>query len=367
MIVTIKCPKCGESIDMKTERGFVFCNNCGEKIIFGSQDATIGNEENAESQNNVINEGNPVTVLNAVADEIPQKQAEEPVKKKSTKGIVIAIILPISLTFVILAFFYFISPKTVTWFCFHQYDEPTCTKGETCKRCGLVKGDPLGHRWIDATCTAPKTCDRCWITEGNALGHSWRPATCTKPKTCDRCGETEGKALGHNYMNATCTTPKKCSRCGDKQGNALGHNVKDYICTRCNETIVKMQDVPNILDISTIRYTIDYFGGITLSMSFKNKLSSKTISYITMKVQFYNANGDVIEDNLGFYDYATLKYTGPLKPNSNSGTKDFRAVYYNSTFSGTLGIKEIVIDYSDGTKLVLDSTLADEAVVDWRD
>ena len=42
-------------------------------------------------------------------------------------------------------------------------------------------------------------------------GHAWQAATCTKPETCSRCGATQGKAAGHNYVDGLCSV------CGEAQ------------------------------------------------------------------------------------------------------------------------------------------------------
>lgn len=36
MLIKLECPKCGEEMTMKTEKGFSFCNNCGERVSFGT-------------------------------------------------------------------------------------------------------------------------------------------------------------------------------------------------------------------------------------------------------------------------------------------------------------------------------------------
>ncbi len=89
--------------------------------------------------------------------------------------------------------------------CLHSYKKATCTKPETCSKCGKTRGKSLGHSYSEATCTKPKTCINCSTTSGKALGHKYSAATCTVPKTCSACGGTSGKALGHNYVLGECT------------------------------------------------------------------------------------------------------------------------------------------------------------------
>ncbi len=41
MLIKLECPKCGEEMTMKTEKGFSFCNNCGERVCFGTAKSQI--------------------------------------------------------------------------------------------------------------------------------------------------------------------------------------------------------------------------------------------------------------------------------------------------------------------------------------
>ena len=174
----------------------------------------------------------------------------------------------------------------------HSWTAATCTDGQTCQRCGVAGGGPLGHDYKSVvtapTCTqsgyTTHTCQRCGdkyidstvaalghdcdkvvtpptCTEGgyttntckrcgtvytdspvDALGHDWAAASCTEARTCQRCGLTDGKPLGHDYDSVvtkpTCTdkgyTTHTCSRCDDSYTdstvNALGHSWINATC-----------------------------------------------------------------------------------------------------------------------------------------
>lgn len=262
--------------------------------------------------------------------------------------------------------YFFFSPRTVEWFCYHHISDATCIEPKMCSRCGKFWGEPYGHSWKVATCTEPKTCAVCRATYGSANGHSWKAATCTEPRTCTVCEITDGSANGHMWNKATCTTPKKCRSCGKIEGTALGHNVKDYICTRCGISVATKSDVPDILDITLFQYEVNFVGGIDIYMTFVNKSSAKTINYITVEMEFYNAVGDVLKDDISKTKTASLIFTGPLKAGKKSNKTYWRACFYNSTFSGTTVIKKIEIEYADGTTLVLDESVASYAVKEWR-
>ena len=103
----------------------------------------------------------------------------------------------------------------------HAFRGATCLEPETCQRCGITRGEPLGHEFCEATCTESETCLRCGITRGEPLGHEFREATCLEPETCLRCGITRGEPLGHSMTDATYQTPAVCTRCGYTEGEPL--------------------------------------------------------------------------------------------------------------------------------------------------
>lgn len=196
--------------------------------------------------------------------------------------------------------------------------------------------------------------------------HHISDATCIEPKMCSRCGKIWGESLDHEWQEATCTKPRMCMVCGKMTGESTGHVLKDYICTKCGEVIIEKSDVENILDITLLRYEVNYVGGIDIYMTFSNKLSTKTINNITVEMEFYNAVGDVLKDDISKAKKASLLFTGPLKAGKKSVKTYWRACFYNSTFSGTINIKKIKIEYSDGSKINLDEDIAWYAVKAWR-
>lgn len=64
------------------------------------------------------------------------------------------------------------------------------------------------HVWADATCSKPQTCIKCGLTKGNPNKHNYAAATCVKPQTCRNCGATTGAPLGHDY-----DALGRCKRC----------------------------------------------------------------------------------------------------------------------------------------------------------
>jgi uncharacterized protein YjdB len=101
------------------------------------------------------------------------------------------------------------------------------------------------------------------------------------------------------------------------------------------------------ISIVNISYTKDSSGGIQWSLKFRNN-TKKTINYITLLWDNYNAVGDLIYDEKTGKEYTRSKFTGPLKAGETSGVNKNTTLFYNSTFRSVV-IKEIIIEYSDGT------------------
>ncbi|MBR7039857.1 MAG: hypothetical protein IKI21_11520 [Oscillospiraceae bacterium] len=145
----------------------------------------------------------------------------------------------------------------------HDWQAPDCTTPITCARCGATDGEPLGHDWQDADCEHPRTCALCGETEGEPLGHDWKDADCTTPKTCKRCGATEGDPLGHDWQDADCTTPKTCKVCGETEGEPAGHQWADATlttpktCTVCGETEGTALDIATFTPLELMHVSKD--------------------------------------------------------------------------------------------------------------
>ena len=169
-----------------------------------------------------------------VQKEQPQKQLPAEVHKKpkepaqlskATKRTALAIGLMLCAVLCIGALFF---TKTI---CIHNWQAATCTKPETCLRCGKTRGDTAEHVFEEATCTHPMRCTVCGLEEGGKLDHSWKAATCTEPRTCSVCGKTDGEPLGHKWKDATCETDQYCEVCGLIGQESEGHKWKEATCT----------------------------------------------------------------------------------------------------------------------------------------
>lgn len=234
----------------------------------------------------------------------------------------------------------------------HSYGKWTTVQKATCTETGVE----------ERKCS----CGDVQTQRINATNHKWTEATCTMPKTCTVCFATQGSASGHSWVAATCITPKKCSACGLTDGVALGHKRDGFNCSLCGKQMIEKGDVPSILDIPSITYDVNSVGGINLYWTFVNKSETKTIKYITMTMQFRNRVGDIVADK-ATHKYATsIQYTGPLGPGKFSDKLVCKACFYCSDFDGSMIVKKIKIEYTDGTTIEFDEELACETVVRWR-
>ena len=186
--------------------------------------------------------------------------------------------------------------------------------------------------------------------------------------TCNICQKTESVTIpstGHVWSSVTCTQAKKCTVCGKFGESASGHKKDGYSCSKCGITMLEKDDVPKIIDISNCNYDVNSVGGVDVYMTVKNK-HSKNIKYIYLEVQFYNAVGDILMDDVRLVSSAKLQITGPIKSGETKSDYYWPACFYNHTFNGTIQIKELKIEYTDGTEIILDQYLAGEAIVNWR-
>jgi len=152
----------------------------------------------------------------------------------------------------------------------YDVQAPTCTKkGQQRRDCRTCDGyetrevDALGHNpGAAATCTKAQTCTRCGIELQAALGHNpGSEPTCTTAQSCTRCGTQLQPALGHIPGSApTCTEPQLCTVCSEVILAALGHTevidkavaptctqsglTQGSHCSVCNYVIIPQEEVP---------------------------------------------------------------------------------------------------------------------------
>lgn len=115
---------------------------------------------------------------------------------------------------------------------------------------------------------------------------------------------------------------------------------------KSTKTSITVQEKSPI-SIVNFSYTKNSSGGIQWSLRFRNN-TKKTINYITLLWDNYNAVGDLIYDEKTGKEYTRSKFTGPLKAGETSEVNKNTTLFYNPTFRSVV-IKEIIIEYSDDT------------------
>ena len=108
------------------------------------------------------------------------------------------------------------------------------------------------------------------------------------------------------------------------------------------------------ISINNLKYTVDYVGGIEWTFSITNN-TDKVINYVILKWNCYNAVGDPIYDQISWENSVSLRYTGPLGPHKNSGTKRNTTKFYNSNYSKA-NISYVEVIYADGTNTIIQGT-----------
>lgn len=121
---------------------------------------------------------------------------------------------------------------------------------------------------------------------------------------------------------------------------------------KASTTIVVSEKSP--ITINNWTYSIDYVGGVTWEMSITNN-TNKTINYITLTWENYNAVEDPIYDTITGSSEYSLQYTGPLHPKKNTGRIENTVKFYNHDFHSYL-MKTVNIQYSDGTSQILNES-----------
>ena len=133
------------------------------------------------------------------------------------------------------------------------------------------------------------------------------------------------------------------------------------------ECKVKNVDWPTEKQLSPVsicdwRYTIDYVGGVEWNFKLKNN-SDKTIKYVTIEWNCYNAVGDLIYDSITGRSSHSVKYTGPLEPGDTTGSKRNTTLFYNSSYSSAK-LTKLEVEFMDGTVIKINDQGYYDYIVD---
>lgn len=127
----------------------------------------------------------------------------------------------------------------------HDYNPANCINAKTCKECGKIQGDALGHtaNVDDGDCTTAVKCVRCDEIMISAMEHSfngsWQFDEISHWKVCENenCNVSSDKVNHmHEEDDNDCTTSTNCLSCNvvmiEGKENHVDQNI-DGICDNC--------------------------------------------------------------------------------------------------------------------------------------
>ena len=160
------------------------------------------------------------------------------------------------------------------------------------------------HNWQEATCTRPETCSICGKTQGEALGHTYSEATCEKAKTCTRCGSKSGKALGHTVAEWSVTKEASCTEKGTESG----------ICSTCGKEVI--QDIDKVDHIEgdweiTSDITVSSSGKVTPGTKVKKcTVCGTELDKDTFTITLTTAQKNAMASAASYLKYMSFSYSG---------------------------------------------------------
>ena len=91
----------------------------------------------------------------------------------------------------------------------------------------------------------------------------------------------------------------------------------------------------------------DSAGGVEWNFKFTNN-TDKTIKYIYMSWDCYNAVGDLVYDQITNESNKSIKYTGPLEPGKSTNILRNTTRFYNYSYN-TAALTKLHVEFMDGT------------------
>ena len=99
--------------------------------------------------------------------------------------------------------------------------------------------------------------------------------------------------------------------------------------------------------ISEWNWTTDYFGGVEWNFILTNN-TEKTIKYVTMEWDCYNAVGDLIYDDFSKDSSHGILFTGPLEPAQCTEVLRNTTLFYNHSYHSAK-LTKLKVEFMDGT------------------
>ncbi len=107
--------------------------------------------------------------------------------------------------------------------------------------------------------------------------------------------------------------------------------------------------------VKNLKQKTDFVGGTEWTFDLTNN-SGKTIKYVTVTWNCYNAVGDVLYDYVAYLKDFSVKITGPLAAGQTLSNITTTRKFYNYDFntSGSVVMTSIVVEYMDGETVIVD-------------
>lgn len=289
------CRKCGNEIPDDS----VFCLKCGTKVEVA--DNTI-KEDTVEEKEISTTKEQDISVDDTLTSSSNEKETPTPsIDKKTIYGIfgIVAVIIVIIIAVV---------------------------ASKSAKKCEFGSCDNLKQK-------GSKYCsDHICQEEGCTLSKTKYNKYCythQKEHACSYYGCDNYKLDGGEYCYEHTCEESGC------------YNQKGYSSDYCTEHQVDMRKKLG----NEFSFRVNSAGGVELDFRAKNN-SGKEIKYIRFDVEFRNAVGDKIQDEITDKYSVSVEVVGPISSGESANFKDI--IGYNDNCA-RIDIDEVTIIYMDGT------------------